>query len=191
MDGGGVITLVVNKEAGVTCYLQSLQGGEAYRNFDLSNIFFPPPYLHNNDRSLRKRSVSIKQLKQRKIFEISLSEMSSLKEMANFGDYPGVSGSNLETRRYGSKSGVSWIIRDSWKHWCWQVNLLPGFKFPGEYSWKFLVGLCCPVLKILSLFCTKKCETAVTIAFVHLSLSNSRGKAQWGRGWEGGYLETS
>ena len=112
--GGGVITLVLNKEAGVTCYLQSLQGGGgAYRNFDVSNIFFPPPYIHNNDRSLRKRSVSIKQLKQRKIFEISFSEMSSLQEMANFGDYPGVSGSNLETGRYGSKSGVSWIIRES------------------------------------------------------------------------------
>ena len=33
-----------------------------------------------------------------------------------------ISDSNLETGRYGSKSGVSWIIRESWKHslWFWR-----------------------------------------------------------------------
>ena len=59
---------------------------------------------------------------------------SSLQEMANFGDYSGdfgrffiylfilffifireISASNLETGRYGSKSGVSRIIRESWQ----------------------------------------------------------------------------
>ena len=33
MHGGGVITLVLNKEAGVTCYLQSLQGGGGLQKF--------------------------------------------------------------------------------------------------------------------------------------------------------------
>ena len=37
----GVITEILNKEGGVTCYLDGLQ--EAYRNFDFSNIFFPSP----------------------------------------------------------------------------------------------------------------------------------------------------
>ena len=29
---------------------------------------------------------------------------------------------------------------------------------PGGYSWKFLVGVCCPLLQILTLFQTKKCH---------------------------------
>ena len=28
-----------------------------------------------------------------------------------------ISDSNLETRRYGPKSGVSWIIWESWQRW--------------------------------------------------------------------------
>ena len=28
----------------------------------------------------------------------------------------------------------------------------------GGYSWEFLVGVCCPVLQILTLFQTKKCH---------------------------------
>ena len=30
--------------------------------------------------------------------------------------------------------------------------------FPGAYSWEFLVGVCRPVLQILTLFQTKKCN---------------------------------
>ena len=49
--------------------------------------------------------LTIKLLKQRKIFEISLSD-SRREEMANFGDYPGDFRLNLETGRNGSKSQV-------------------------------------------------------------------------------------
>ena len=42
---------------------------------------------------------------------------SNLQQMANFGDYREISDSNLETERNGSKSGVSWIIRESWQPW--------------------------------------------------------------------------
>ena len=34
----------------------------------------------------------------------------NLQEMANFSDYPGISDSYPETRRNGSKSGVSWTF---------------------------------------------------------------------------------
>ena len=40
---------------------------------------------------------------------------SNLQEMANFGAYREISDSNLETGRNGSKSGVSWIMRESWQ----------------------------------------------------------------------------
>ena len=43
--------IILDKEGGVTCYLDGLQ--EAYKNFDLSNIFpLPPPPYINNDQSL-------------------------------------------------------------------------------------------------------------------------------------------
>ena len=38
-----------------------------------------------------------------------------------------------------------------------QHNSMGGPK-RGGYSWEFLVGLCCPVLQILTLFQTKKCN---------------------------------
>ena len=37
---------------GITCYFHGLQWGKPYRNFDLSNTFFPLPLYMNNDRSL-------------------------------------------------------------------------------------------------------------------------------------------
>ena len=50
MEGGGVITYILNKEGG-SLAIYMVWGGP-YRNFDLSNIFFPPPLYINNDRSL-------------------------------------------------------------------------------------------------------------------------------------------
>ena len=40
---GGVITLILNKEGGSLAIYMVRTGGGPYRNFDLSNIFFPPP----------------------------------------------------------------------------------------------------------------------------------------------------
>ena len=41
---GGVITLILNKEGGsLAIYMVCSGGGGLYRNFDLFNIFFPPP----------------------------------------------------------------------------------------------------------------------------------------------------
>ena len=37
-----------------------------------------------------------------------------------------------------------------------QHNSMGGLRGGGGYSWEFLVGLCCPVLQILTLFQTKK-----------------------------------
>ena len=42
---------------------------------------------------------------------------SSLQEIATLAIIREISDSNLETGRYGPKSGVSWIIRESWQHW--------------------------------------------------------------------------
>ena len=57
-----------------------------------------------------------KSLKQRKIFEILLSESQLYKKWQNSAIIQGISYSNLETGRYGPKSGVSRIIRESWQH---------------------------------------------------------------------------
>ena len=50
------------------------------------------------------------------LFEILLSE-SLLKKWQTSGIIWEISYSNLETRRYGPKSGVSLIIQESWQHW--------------------------------------------------------------------------
>ena len=42
---------------------------------------------------------------------------SSLQEIATLAIIREISDSNLETGRYGPKSGVSRIIRESWQHW--------------------------------------------------------------------------
>ena len=54
--------------------------------------------------------LTVKQLKQQKLFEISLSESPVLKKWQTILE---VSDSNLKTRRYGPKSGVSRFIRES------------------------------------------------------------------------------
>ena len=41
----------------------------------------------------------------------------SLQEIATLAIIREISDSNLETGRYGPKSGVSWIIRESWQLW--------------------------------------------------------------------------
>ena len=51
-----------------------------------------------------------KSLKQCKIFEISLSESQVYKKWQTFVIIQEISDSNLETGRYGSKSGVSRVI---------------------------------------------------------------------------------
>ena len=54
MGGGGGITEILNKEGGSHAIYMVCRGGGAYRNLELSSIFFPPPtplYI-NNDRSL-------------------------------------------------------------------------------------------------------------------------------------------
>ena len=48
---------------------------------------------------------------------------SSLQEIGNFSDYPEIPDINLETGRYGSKSGVSRIIQKSWQPCYWQFFL--------------------------------------------------------------------
>ena len=40
----------------------------------------------------------------------------------------------------------------------WQIRLLPPRGGGGAYSWEFLVRVCRPVLQILTLFQTKKCN---------------------------------
>ena len=57
--------------------------------------------------------LTVRQLKQRKIFEISLSESRIYKKWQTLAIIWEISDSNLETRRNGSKSGVSQIIRES------------------------------------------------------------------------------
>ena len=44
-------------------------------------------------------------------------EKLSLQEIATSVIIQEISDSNLDTGRYGTKSGVSWIIWDSWQHW--------------------------------------------------------------------------
>ena len=57
--------------------------------------------------------LTVRQLKQRKIFEISLSESRIYKKWQTLAIIWEISDSNLETGRNGSKSGVSQIIRES------------------------------------------------------------------------------
>ena len=59
--------------------------------------------------------LTVRQLKQCKIFEISLSESRIYKKWQTLAIIWEISDSNLETGRNGSKSGVSQIIRESWK----------------------------------------------------------------------------
>ena len=54
--------------------------------------------------------LTVRQLKQRKIFEISLSESRIYKKWQTLAIIQEISDSNLETGRNGSKSGVSQII---------------------------------------------------------------------------------
>ena len=54
--------------------------------------------------------LTVKQLKQRKIFEISLPESQIYKKWQTSVIIREISDSNLETRRNGSKSGVSWTF---------------------------------------------------------------------------------
>ena len=63
-----------------------------------------------------------RELKQCKIFEISLTKSQILKKLQTLAIIWENSDSNLETRQNGSKLGVSWIIRESWQH-CWCCNL--------------------------------------------------------------------
>ena len=56
--------------------------------------------------------LTVRQLEQRKIFEISLSESRIYKKWQTSAIIWEISDSNLETGRNGSKSGVSQII---WK----------------------------------------------------------------------------
>ena len=57
--------------------------------------------------------LTVRQLKQRKIFEISLSESRIYKKWQTLAITWEISDSNLETGRNGSKSGVSQIIQES------------------------------------------------------------------------------
>ena len=68
----------------------------------------------------------------------------------------------------GLKSPVSWTVhRDKVAKKCLENRARPCCgelsslcmkrKGPGGYSWEFLVGVCCPVLQILTLLQTKKC----------------------------------
>ena len=139
--GGGVITLILNKEAGSLAIYMDCRGGLTefccFQHISpppppppppptpplpsAPNVFFfpncspPPPPLNyiNDDRSLRKRLMLMKWLKQRKIFEISISESRVYKRWQTLAIIREVSGSKLETGRFGSKSGVFRIIRES------------------------------------------------------------------------------
>ena len=57
--------------------------------------------------------LKVKYIKQRKMFEISLTESRIYKKLETSVIIREISDSNLETGRNGSKSGVSWIIRES------------------------------------------------------------------------------
>ena len=71
-------------------------------------------YYNGLPEIVRKRSMStVKQVKQRKIFEISLSESRIYKKWQISPIIREISDSNLETGRNGSKSGVSRFIRES------------------------------------------------------------------------------
>ena len=62
---------------------------------------------------------------------------SSLQEIATLVIIREISDSNLETRRYSPKSGVSLIIRESWQHCCcdktW-VQIYPIFQEKKDQS---------------------------------------------------------
>ena len=60
--------------------------------------------------------LKVKLLKQRKIFEISLTESRIYKKQQTSSTIREISDSNLETGRNVSKSGVSGIIQQSWQH---------------------------------------------------------------------------
>ena len=47
--------------------------------------------------------------------------MSSPQEIATLAIVWEISDPNLETWIYGPKSGVSWIIQESWQHCMWMV----------------------------------------------------------------------
>ena len=57
--------------------------------------------------------LTVRQLKQSKIFKISLSESRIYKKWQTLAIIREISDSKLETRRNGSKSGVSRIIWES------------------------------------------------------------------------------
>ena len=83
-------------------------------------------YYNGIPEFVRKRTMlTIKLLKQRKIFEISLSDTRIYKKWQTSAIIREISDSNLETGRNGSKSGVSWIIWKSWQ----PCNL----RSPGEW----------------------------------------------------------
>ena len=66
-------------------------------------------------RNLWRNLLTVKKLKQHKVFEkISLSESWFYKRWQTSAIIQEISDSNLETGRNGSKSAVSWIIRESW-----------------------------------------------------------------------------
>ena len=68
-------------------------------------------YYNGIPEFVRKRSMlTVRQLKQRKIFEISLSESRIYKKWQTLAIIQEISDSNLEIGRNGSKSGVSQII---------------------------------------------------------------------------------
>ena len=60
-------------------------------------------------------NINSKILKQSRIVEIFLFTWSRLK-WQTLAIIQEISSSNLETGRYGPKTGVSWIIQESWQH---------------------------------------------------------------------------
>ena len=85
-------------------------------------VYFPPitllliVYWHTGDykETFDVKSTKIAQTTQN-IWNL-LSESQLYKKWQNSAIIQGISYSNLETGRYGPKSGVSQIIRESWQH---------------------------------------------------------------------------
>ena len=81
-------------------------------------------YYKSIPEFVRKRSLlTVKLLKQTKIFEISMSESRIYKEWQTLAIIREITDSILETGRNGSKPGVSRIIRESWQPCVWNTTV--------------------------------------------------------------------
>ena len=73
---------------------------------------------------MRKYSTLIEAQTTQNIWNFMVGK-SSLQEIATLAIIQEISDSNMETGRYGPKSGVSRIIQESWQHWITGNGLPP------------------------------------------------------------------